>query len=173
MKLKRNDFQPTSDLPDGVNLLPFTDSMIEEITRLVFKSVDGSSDQDLFPFSYGTYDTTLGFHQQLSNGDFGTHKHSYSWVLKEGDKSVGVCFMTTRGNDTGFVMHLAIAPECRQRGLGRVLLVHSLQNLFKIESELTKVELAVTLSNPATVLYESVGFNKVNDSSTYVWKKVC
>ena len=173
MKLTRTDFPTSPTLHDGIHIVQFTDSMIEEITRMVFRSVAGTIDQDLFPYVYGTYDTTLRFHQQLTTGDFGTHKPSYSWVLIENGESVGVCFMIKQDNETGGVMHLAIDPECRQRGLGRILLVHALDNLLKIEPELTKVVLAVTLSNPATKLYESVGFRKVNDSSTYVWKREC
>ncbi|MHA1964951.1 MAG: GNAT family N-acetyltransferase [Candidatus Thorarchaeota archaeon] len=166
MRLQWTDFLAPPDLLANANILPLTESMIEKISTLVFRSVDGTIDQDLFPFVYGTYESTLKFHRQLYNGDFGTHKPSYSWVMKENDDYIGACFMTTWG-----VMHLAIAPEHRQRGLGRVLLVHSLHNLFKIEPELKWIDLVVTISNPATALYESLGFKKVNDSSTYVWKK--
>jgi ribosomal protein S18 acetylase RimI-like enzyme len=171
MRLTRTDFLASPTIYPGVHLVQFADSMIEEITKMVFKSVEGTIDQDLFPFVYGTYDTTLRFHQQLHAGDFGSHKPSYSWVLKEDGEIVGACFMTARGNDTGGVMHLAITPECKQRGLGRALLIHAIRNLFEIEPGFTKIELAVTLSNPATALYESVGFKKVNNSSTYVWKQ--
>ena len=171
MGLQWSDFLVPPNMSDSANLHPITDSMIEDISKLVFRSVDGSVDQDLFPYVYGTYETTLRFHQQVCAGDFGTHKPSYSWLLKENDDYIGSCFMTTQGNDSGGVMHIAIAPEHRQRGLGRVLLVHSLHNLFKIEPELKRVNLAVTLGNPATALYESLGFKKLNDSSTYVWKK--
>ena len=171
MELLWADFLAPPGLPDNPNLIPFTESMIEEITKLVFVSVYGTIDQDLFPFVYGSYETTLRFHKQVYAEEFGTHKHSYSWVLKEDDESVGVCFMTTQGSSSGGVMHLAIHPEHRRRGLGRALLVHSLHNLFKIEPHLKKIYLAVTVSTPTIALYESVGFKKVNDSSTYVWKK--
>lgn len=170
MELLWTDFLAPPDLTENPNLIPFTESMIEEITKLVFVSVYGTIDQDLFPFVYGSYETTLRFHKQVYAEEFGTHKHEYSWVLKENDESVGVCFMTTQGSSSGGVMHLAIHPEHRRRGLGRALLVHSIHNLFKVEPHLKKIYLAVTVSNPATALYESVGFKKVNDSSTYVWK---
>jgi ribosomal protein S18 acetylase RimI-like enzyme len=171
MRLQWTDFLIPPDFPTSTKLIPFTDTMIEEITELVFRSVDGSIDQDLFPYVYGTYETTLRFHQQLSAGEFGNHKPSYSWVMKENDESIGVCFMTVDNVDSGGIMHIAIAPEHRQKGLGRVLLVHSIHNLFKIETELKSIYLAVTVSNPATALYESVGFKKVNESSAYVLKK--
>jgi len=46
-----------------------------------------------------------------------------------------------------------------------------IQNLFGIEPELTKIDLAVTNSNPVRVFYESIGFKKVNDFSNYLCKK--
>ncbi len=171
MRLQWADFLVPPDLPTSAELLPFTDTMIEEISELVFRCVDGTVDQDLFPYVYGTYETTLRFHQRLYAGDFGTHKPSYSWVMKEKDENIGVCFMNSGSVDSGGVMHITIAPEHRQKGLGRVLLVHSIHNLFKIEPGLKSIYLAVTQSNPATILYESIGFKKVNDSSTYVMKK--
>ncbi len=158
------------DLPTELQIKSYSDSMIEEVSRLVYRSINGTVDQELFPYVYGTYEFTEKFHKQVVRGDFGAHKDSYSWVLEKNAEYVGSCFMILMKADTGGVMHLAIAPEHRQMGLGRILLTHSLINLFKIEPSITKIDLAVTTDNPAKILYESVGFKKVNDSSTYVWK---
>jgi ribosomal protein S18 acetylase RimI-like enzyme len=170
MSLEDNHQLLPIELPSGLQVRSYSDSMVEEVSRLVFRSVNGTIDQDLFPYVYGTYELTEKYHKQVVRGDFGTHKDSYSWVLKRNAEYVGSCFMILMKDDTGGVMHLAIVPEHRQMGLGRILLTHSLINLFKIEPSITKIDLAVTTHNPARILYESVGFKKVNDSSTYVWK---
>jgi ribosomal protein S18 acetylase RimI-like enzyme len=79
--------------------------------------------------------------------------------------------MTTRDGVTGYLMHLVTDPDFRRQGLGRKLLTHSISHLFELEKELTCIELAVTSRNTARLLYESLGFEKVNDSTSYVWKK--
>ena len=79
--------------------------------------------------------------------------------------------MITGKVDTGGVMHISIVPKYRGQGLGRLLLTHSVANLYFVEPDITGIELAVTSSNPARLLYESLGFTKVNDSTNYVWKK--
>ncbi|MFW9963331.1 MAG: GNAT family N-acetyltransferase [Candidatus Sifarchaeia archaeon] len=171
MMLQRPKSMDHHDLPDNFHLIPFSESEIEDVTKMVFQSVDGSIDQNLFPFVYESFDTTLRFHQQIIAGDFGIHKPSYSWILKKGDDCIGACFMTTSEEHIGHLMHLAIAPDFRRRGLGKNLLLHSLHNLFTIEPNLVKVDLTVTLSNPVRNLYVSIGFKRVNDMSTFVWKK--
>ncbi|MGY5859982.1 MAG: GNAT family N-acetyltransferase [Candidatus Thorarchaeota archaeon] len=148
--------------------IPFEEKMIKEISKLVFKSVDGTTDQELFPFVYGTIPLTEKFHTRLLAGTFGTHEPFYSWVLRENTQNRGVCFLTTRG-DTGFVMHIVIDSEFRQQGLGKDLLCHSLLSLLRIKPSVNKLELAVTMSNPAMRMYESLGFRVLNDSSTFVW----
>ena len=68
-------------------------------------------------------------------------------------------------------MHIVIDPEYRQQGLGRALLSHSIHSLLRVNPSITKIELAVTMSNPAKILYESLGFRILNDASTFVWKR--
>ncbi|MHA3963691.1 MAG: GNAT family N-acetyltransferase [Candidatus Thorarchaeota archaeon SMTZ1-45] len=171
MILERLESMVYHDLPEGFHFTPFSELEIEDVTKMVFQSVDGSTDQDLFPYVYGSFDTTLRFHKRVIAGDFGIHKPSFSWILKRGDDCIGACFITTSGEYTGHLMHLAILPDFRQRGLGKNLLLHSLHNLFVVEPNLKKVDLAVTLDNPARHLYKSIGFKRVNDMSTFVWKK--
>ncbi|MHA2024883.1 MAG: GNAT family N-acetyltransferase [Candidatus Thorarchaeota archaeon] len=172
MRIERSNEPLTIDLGNQVNIIQYSDSMLEEVSELVFKSVDGTDDQDLFPYVYGTYETTLQFHTNLTRGDFGTHKESYSWVLEKDETLIGSCFMLGRKADTGGVMHISILPKYRRQGLGRSLLTHSIANLYLVEPDITGIDLAVTSSNPAILLYESLGFVKVNDSSTYVWRNM-
>lgn len=103
-------------------------------------------------------------------GSFGTHKPFYSWVLRKNDWNIGACLLRIN-DETRFLMHIIIDPEFRRRGLVRALLCHSLYSLLRVNPSINKVELAVTMLNPARLLYESLGFKILNDSSTYVWEK--
>jgi len=157
--------------PGGaLSLTNFDASQINDVSELIFRCVNNTVDQDLFPYVYSTIDSIKKFKKDILDGNFGTHKPSYSWILYDGDSPIGGCFMTTQGNTAG-VMHIVIDPVYRQKGLGKYLLSYSIKALQENEPNVTRVELAVTLSNPALTLYESLGFKLVNDSSTYVWKK--
>lgn len=156
-------------LRDEFEFVQCSESLLELVSRMVLRCVEGTDDQAIFPFVYGTYESILKFHTRLFKGSFGTHKESYSWVLMNGEKPVGSSFMITDGGDTGHVMHLAIDPNYRRQGLGRLLLVHSIKNLYNVEDALKYVDLAVTERNPAMHLYKSLGFKRVNDMSSYVW----
>jgi GNAT superfamily N-acetyltransferase len=171
MRLERLDELHQNTSESEFELVNCSESLLEAVSKMVFKCVKGTDDQVLFPYVYGTYESILNFHERILNGQYGNHKSSYSWVLMDGSNPIGSSFMMTDEDVTGYLMHLAIDPEYRRHGLGRFLLVHSIMNLFNIESNLTGIELAVTNRNPAMHLYESIGFKRVNDSSTYVWKK--
>ena len=157
-------------LGDGFELIPFEKSMVEEISKLVFKSVDGSVDQDIWPSVYISIPKIEDFLYKFLEGAFGKHEPYYSWVLREDEQNIGACFLMTN-EETGFLMHIVIDPEYRKQGLGRALLSHSIHSLLRVNSSITKIELAVTISNPAKLLYESLGFRILNDSSTFVWKR--
>jgi ribosomal protein S18 acetylase RimI-like enzyme len=170
MRLERGSIIASDITNKELSIEQFLKSMIEDISHLVFRCFDGTIDQELFSFHYGSYNSVLAFHKELTDGKFGPfgHKDSYSWVLRKKDEYIGACFMTSRNSTAGDVMELVISPGHRQAGYGRLLLTHSLINLFKIEPSMTKIELAVNSENPARLLYESVGFEKANDFSIYV-----
>ena len=170
MRLEPIVIKSTGELGGALSLTNFDSSQIDAVSELIFRCVNNTVDQDLFPYVYGTVDSIKKFKKDILDGNFGTHKPSYSWILYDGDTPIGGCFMTTQ-ETTGFVMHIVIDPKHRQSGLGKYLLSHSIRALQENEPDITRIELAVTLSNPALKLYESLGFKLLNDSSTYVWKK--
>jgi len=155
---------------DELEFVPFEENMVSEISKLVFKCVDGTTDQDLFPFVYSTTELVEKFLQDFISGSFGTHEPYYSWVLRENTGNIGACFLMTN-EETGGLMHIVIDPEYRQQGLGKTLLCHSLSTLLRINPSVNRITLAVTLSNkPAIRIYDSLGFKVLNDASTFVWK---
>jgi ribosomal protein S18 acetylase RimI-like enzyme len=155
---------------EELKFVPFDEPTVEEISKLVFKCVDGTIDQDLFPSVYGSIQKIKEFLSEFLKGTFGTHEPLYSWILRDDNLDVGACFLITK-NETGFLAHIVIDPEFRQQGLGKALLCHSLNSLLRVNPSVNKIELAVTLSNPAKRMYDSLGLRTLNDSSTFVWKR--
>ena len=170
MRLEPIEVDSPSNVDGNLSLVNFNSSQIETVSQLIFRCVNDTIDQDLFPYVYGTVDLIKQFKKDLLDGKWGTHKSNYSWVLYNNDSPIGACFMTAH-EQTGFVMHIAIDPIHRQRGLGTYLLKHSIQALQETDSNISRIELAVTLSNPALRMYKSIGFRILNESSSYVWKK--
>jgi ribosomal protein S18 acetylase RimI-like enzyme len=170
MRLERAGFSEAAQIPKSIEIIPFSEEQTKEVTHVVFRAVDNTVDQDLWPNIYGTEQAALEFHQNIISGNWGDHGPRSSWIAKAGQRYVGVCFMVTQGTNGG-VMHLAVDPDWRRRGIGRALLTQSIDNIFRENEDLSGVYLAVTLGNPAMQLYESVGFSVVNYSSSYIWKK--
>ena len=159
-------------IEDKFEFIPFERSMVQEVSKLVFECVDGTIDQDLFPYVYGSIPRIEEFLNKFLDGAYGKHERFYSWVLRENGQNIGACFCFLMENEeTAFLMHIVIHPDYRQHGLGRAILCHSFNNLLRLSPTVTKIELAVTLSNPAKQLYDSLGFRTLNDASTFVWKR--
>ena len=170
MRLEPIDIKIPSELGNAFSLANFDASQIDSVSELVFRCVNNTVDQDLFPYVYGTIDLIKQFKRDLLDGKWGMHKSNYSWILYDNDSPIGGCFITKR-EKSGGIMHIVIDPAYRERGLGKYLLSHSIRALKDNEPLISRIELAVTLSNPALKMYESLGFKMVNESSTYVWKK--
>ena len=151
-------------------LVPFDVSMVNEISRLIFKCVDGTADQDIWPSFFISVQRIEDFLHKLLDGSFGKHEDFYSWILQDKDVNIGVCLMASN-EETGFIAQIAVDPKYRRRGLGRYLLLHSIHSLVRIHPEISRIELAVTESNPAKLLYQSLGFRTLNSSTTFVWKR--
>jgi ribosomal protein S18 acetylase RimI-like enzyme len=170
MRLDRTVFSEAAQIPKSIEIAPFSEEQIDDVTHVVFRAVDNTVDQELWPTIYGTEQAALEFHRNIISGNWGDHGPRSSWIAKSGPRCVGVCFMVTQGAN-GSIMHLAVDPDWRRRGIGRALLTQSIDNLFRENDDLSGVYLAVTLGNPAMQLYESIGFSVVNYSSSYIWKK--
>ncbi|MHA1633560.1 MAG: hypothetical protein ACTSUZ_03270 [Candidatus Thorarchaeota archaeon] len=79
-------------LEDDFEFIPFDKSMVEKISKLVFKCVNGTTDQDLFPYVYGLIPKIEDFLNKFLEGSFGKHEPLYSWILREDEQNVGACF---------------------------------------------------------------------------------
>jgi ribosomal-protein-alanine N-acetyltransferase len=60
-------------------------------------------------------------------------------------------------SDEAELLLLAVSPEFRRRGIGRMLLDHFMDNAQKLGA--SRVHLEVREGNPAVIMYRSAGFS--------------
>jgi len=89
-------------------------------------------------------------------------------VALDGDRVAGYIGSQTVLGESD-MMNLAVSPEYRQQGIGRVLVLSLLDRLRQMGSH--SITLEVRLSNlPAGKLYESLGFSQVGLRKGYYEK---
>ncbi len=90
------------------------------------------------------------------------------FVAKLGGRVVGyVTTKTTAGGLRGEIPNLAVADDCRGRGIGRKLLTHALDHFRRLGLTQAKIETLAT--NPiGQRLYPSLGFREIARQIHYV-----
>lgn len=160
-----------SELSKEMSFEPYSPNLRDEISHLVFEGTNGHVDQNVFPDFFSSVEDCKRLLENIESNRFGDYRESSSWILYNNGIAIGVCFMTIRNGDTGYIPDIVVKDEFRGKGLGKAILVQSMKRLIESEPALTKVDLDVTLSNNAKYLYISLGFEKVLEHSTYTWKK--
>lgn len=156
------------ELPDGYSVALYSDEVEDPTADLMFKANENNIDVLVFPEFFGTIELCKRLIDNTKNNRYGQWKENISKILLHEERIIGICLLTLRG-EYGYIPDIAIDPEYRRRGLGRYLLVKSLQDLLANEKQLTGISLDVTLENPARYLYESLGFKDVREYSMYSW----
>jgi len=158
-------------LPEGMKFNNYSSEMKDETADLMFKGNDGHVDQNVFPDFFGSPEDCQRFIENIEANRYGEYKESSSCILSENGKVIGVCFMTVRNGDTGYIPDIVIDPAYRGRGLGKAIQVHSMKRQIESEPSMIKMDLDVTLANDARFLYDSLGFESVREYTIYTWKK--
>lgn len=158
-------------LPEGMQFEVYTSESKEEIAELMFIGNDGHIDQDVFPDFFGSKEDCQRLIDNIEASRYGEYRESSSWILRDNRKAIGACFMTIRNGEAGYIPDIVIDPDYRRRGLGKAIQVHSMKRQIESEPLLTKIDLDVTLSNNARFLYDSLGFETVNEYTMYTWRK--
>lgn len=162
---------PEPELPADMVFEVYTESHRDEIADLVFRGNEGHVDQDVFPDFFGTPKDCKRLLENIENNRYGDYKEQSSWILRHDDTAIGVCLMTIRGGETGYIPDIVIEPSYRGRGLGKAILVYSMKRQAESEASMDKINLDVTLSNNAYYLYQSLGFQTIREYTMYTWRK--
>ncbi len=173
MTLPRRNIENLAEpkLSKEMSFEPYRTDQRDEISELVFEGTNGHVDQNVFPDFFSSVEDCKRLLENIESNRFGDYRESSSWILYNDGAAIGVCFMTIRNGDTGYIPDIVVKDEFRGKGLGKAILVQSTKRLLESDPALTKVDLDVTLSNNAKYLYISLGFEKVQEYSIYTWKK--
>jgi ribosomal protein S18 acetylase RimI-like enzyme len=101
------------------------------------------------------------------------HAHLRQWtaalermsVVEQDGVPLGYCFWESI-DGAACLASIHVAPELRQRGLGRLLLDHYMDDARA--QGFTRLTLSVFRGNPAQFLYESAGFQRVSEGAEYL-----
>jgi GNAT superfamily N-acetyltransferase len=156
-------------LVDGYRFAPYEEGMRGEISELMALSNLNNVDLKVFPHFFSSVEACNLLVERIEKSIYGTYHPGLSWTVHHEGSAVGVCFMTTTSEDTGYVPEIAVSPAHRRRGLGRAVLVHSMKRLIESIDTVKRTRLDVTLDNVARNLYSSVGFKTELEYPMYTW----
>ena len=89
-------------------------------------------------------------------------------VALDGETLAGYVGAQTAGGESD-IMNLAVAPEYRRQGIGRLLMQEMEQALGERKPEAVSLEVRVS-NRPAISLYESLGYRQVGLRPKYYFK---
>ncbi len=159
-------------IPHGYSLEVYSDKWQSKVSQLFFDCFQGSIDINAEPDVLSTPERCANLVQETVNNHWGDFKDGkYSWVLKYNDEIIGVCFSTLMNNTTGFGVGMCLDPEHRSKGLGRLMLIHSIVKLLDSEPDVQVLSIATSATNTALPLYKSVGFQEISRHALYTWVK--
>ncbi|MCA9211793.1 MAG: GNAT family N-acetyltransferase [Planctomycetales bacterium] len=154
------------ELPEGYELVPWHESLLEAHADVKCRSFAGEVDSQVFP-CLGDAGGCLRLMREISNKP-GFYPEA-TWLLMHRMPYVGridycgtVQAIVTRerfGLSIGGIQNLGITPEHRGRGLGTRLLFQALSAMAN--SRVRRASLEVTTQNSrALELYQAIGFRR-------------
>jgi ribosomal protein S18 acetylase RimI-like enzyme len=145
---------PWPDTPDGFALVPWTPDLLHAHAEIKFRSFRRSLDAAVFP-NLGILDGCVQLMRTIAGHD--GFVVEATWLIRCAEGYIG-CIQGVRGRRrTGMIQNLAVLPDYRGLGLGKVLLQAALCG-FRA-ADLVAAQLEVCARNgPAVRLYHSAGF---------------
>ena len=156
-------------LPEGYRLEAWNWRVEDEAARLVYRAYRGHldaeiNDQYCAPGSARTYLSNMI--RYPAGGEFNPAA-SFVVTEKATGRAVGL-ILSSVSAEVGHVAQLAVDPDARGLGLGKVLMWASLAKFTELGCQWST--LTVTAANqPALKLYESLGYAERRRVAAYVW----
>jgi ribosomal protein S18 acetylase RimI-like enzyme len=140
---------------DGTAIRPALPAEFPALAEVLEQTYTDHRELFLFPEVQSTT-AALDYITCAARGDFGTHPACYTLGIWQDTQCLGLALGSQVLPALGFVLHLAVLPEARGRGLGTALLASLTEN-FGLEG-MDYIGLGVTCDNPAVNLYKRAGF---------------
>lgn len=155
---------PRPTLPDGFEFVPWHPRLLERHASTKFRSFRSELDAEVFPCLGdlgGCRDLMSEIAQRASFVPQATWLISAAGTRQADD--CGTIQGIIHGGGWGAVQNVGVAPDYRGLGLGRALILRTLQGFQEVRVQ--RVYLEVTARNtPAVALYRSVGFRLARTS---------
>ncbi len=114
-------------------------------------------------------DNAARFLALAQNGGYGRVEPGWLRVLEREGELTGVAVAAQAAPGVGFLIQLAVAPECQGSGAGKTLL-RDMGRAFRVDGY-SRMALGVLASNPARKLYDNHGFHVLRHVDTHVWQR--
>jgi len=150
-------------LPKGFSIVPYDPDTKTEIATVLFESYADTSLPIIFPDFFGSLEGCQNcLEMWIQSGSI--------LILTSDEGPIGICAIGF--HDTTFhIRNLSLKPSYRRKGLGKALLILSLQDFVDKDGEYQSVTLEVNKGDAAYHLYKSLGFTTDNYTSRFVWTK--
>ncbi len=149
-------------VPDGIELIPWTESMDETLGCILDATYEDTLDCPGLCGLRRTEDIILG-HKSCGRQDPG------GWILARIDGAFAGAILVnhSRNDDNVELVYIGLAPAARGRGLGAFLLQTLLARYSG--SSFRRMTLAVDTKNlPAIQIYEALGFRGTGHRNAYI-----
>ncbi|MHA2426148.1 MAG: GNAT family N-acetyltransferase [Candidatus Thorarchaeota archaeon] len=161
----------SSSLSSEFKFVDYSEDLREPVADIIYKANIENIDVSVFPEFFGSLEATTRLLENIEQDRYGKFKEVHSKILIHNGNMIGVCFLTLTSEDTGYIPDICLLQEYRGKGTGKALLIHSMKEMVRLEDGLAKINLDVTIENPARYLYESLGYEIVTNYSMYSWIK--
>ncbi|MGY5853129.1 MAG: GNAT family N-acetyltransferase [Candidatus Thorarchaeota archaeon] len=158
LRLKEFDYL----IPEEIEIISMSEITNDELKDIVYETFRSSSDEWVLNLSPSQLEGV--FEEWLKRDE--TFNGTASIVFKDGGKIIGYNVMRL-DDDSVEIGPVGVSPSHRRRGLGRALILESLNRISKIPES---VSLTVSTGNiPAFELYSNLGFEMRYTVSIYSW----
>ena len=165
MSIQRGEIESLGlgNLPENYSIVRYGEDMKKPVAEMMFESYLGTSDAHQYPDQVGTMEACQQSLEKLN-------ETSQLSILIADDIPIGSCQITIQGA-CGHVGLVAIRPEYRKRGFGRIIVTHALLDAVKEDRNIKSIHLEAVDGDPAFNLYESIGFVTNSIEPLFAWSK--
>lgn len=144
---------------EGVELIPWSSLYYQAAGELIHAAYRHHVDAEINDQYCSLHGSLRFLHNIVRFPGCGVFEDHQSWLLREEatGRLAGMVLCSRVAPDVAHITQLCVSPSLRGRGLGRALLNHAVERLWR--SGTASITLTVTESNrPAVTLYEESGF---------------
>ncbi len=162
MKIQNSDIKKIEfrDLGSNFEIISWNDNMMNEVSNLMVDVTGNSIDGELFS-QFKSQQGCIDYIKSALSGEFKSENDQNSKVIidKTTDEIIGYCFVSKESEKDYAIPIMGVSVNYRGKGLGKLLIQKTLNEIVKATNSLEFVHLSVTKENiPAYPLYEKLGF---------------